>query len=36
MQRLSFDPLIAARPSRERELVVAMVAARILEPVDFA
>jgi Transposase DDE domain len=32
MQRLSFDPLLAARPSRERELVVAMVAARILEP----
>src|SRR3990172_6380909 len=32
MQRLGFDPLIAARPSRERALVVAMVAARILEP----
>jgi transposase len=32
MQRLAFDPLIAARPSRERALVVAMVAARILEP----
>jgi transposase len=32
MQRLGFDALIAARPSRERELVVAMVAARILEP----
>jgi hypothetical protein len=32
MQRLDFDALIAARPSRERSLVVAMVAARILEP----
>ena len=32
MQRLGFDTLIAARPSRERALVVAMVAARILEP----
>ena len=32
MQRLGFDPLLAARPSRERNLVVAMVAARILEP----
>jgi transposase len=32
MQRLGFDPLLAARPSRERALVVAMVAARILEP----
>ncbi len=32
MQRLGFDALIAARPSRERHLVVAMVAARILEP----
>jgi hypothetical protein len=32
MQRLGFDALIAARPSRERDLVVAMVAARILEP----
>ena len=32
MQRLGFDPLIAARPSRERALVVALVAARILEP----
>src|SRR3972149_5385487 len=32
MQRLGVDPLIASRPCRERELVVAMVAARILEP----
>ena len=32
MQRLDFDPLIAARPSPERARVVAMVAARILEP----
>jgi len=32
MQRLDFDSLIAARPSRERDLVVALVAARILEP----
>jgi len=32
MQRLGFDSLIASRPSRERDLVVAMVAARILEP----
>ena len=32
MQRLGFDTLLAARPSRERNLVVAMVAARILEP----
>jgi transposase len=32
MQRLGFEALIAARPSRERDLVVAMVAARILEP----
>jgi transposase len=32
MQRLGFAALIAARPSRERALVVAMVAARILEP----
>src|SRR5712691_6505983 len=32
MHRLGFDALIAARPSRERDLVVAMVAARILEP----
>jgi hypothetical protein len=32
MQRLGFDALIAARPCRERALVMAMVAARILEP----
>ena len=32
MQRLGFDTLIASRPVRERDLVVAMVAARILEP----
>ncbi len=32
MRRLAFEPLIASRPSRERALVVAMVAARILEP----
>ena len=32
MKQLGFDKLIATRPSRERDLVVAMVAARILEP----
>ncbi len=32
MQRLGFAALLAARPSRERDLVVAMVAARILDP----
>jgi transposase len=32
MHHLGVDTLIAARPSRERDLVVAMVAARILEP----
>ena len=32
MRRLAFEPLLASRPSRERALVVAMVAARILEP----
>ena len=32
MRRLGFETLIAARPSRERALVVALVAARILEP----
>jgi transposase len=32
MQRLGFDALIASRPSRERDLVVALVVARILEP----
>ena len=32
MKRLGFDTLIASRPCRERDLVVAMVAARILQP----
>ena len=32
MQRLSFANIIASRPSRQRDLVVAMVVARILEP----
>ncbi len=32
MQRLGFASLLASRPSRERELAVAMVVARILEP----
>jgi len=32
MDRLDFDRLIASRSSRERSLVTAMVAARILEP----
>ena len=32
MQRLGFDTLIAARPCRERDLIVALVAARLLEP----
>jgi transposase len=32
MQRLGFARLIASRPSRQRDLVVAMVVARILEP----
>lgn len=32
MQRLGFASLIAAKPCRERELVLAMVASRILEP----
>jgi len=32
MQRLDFAKLIASRPSRQRDLVVAMVVARILEP----
>jgi transposase len=32
MQRLGFAQLIASRPSRQRNLVVAMVAARLLEP----
>lgn len=32
MRRLGFTALVASRPCRERDLVVAMVAARILEP----
>jgi transposase len=32
MKQLGFENLIASRPSRERNLVVGMVAARILEP----
>ena len=32
MRRLGFDALLASRRSRERDLVVAMVAARILSP----
>jgi len=32
MQRLGFESLLAARPSAERDLVAAMVAARILAP----
>lgn len=32
LQRLGFARLIASRPSRQRDLVVAMVMARILEP----
>lgn len=32
MRRLEFEKLVASRPSRERDLVVGMVAARILEP----
>jgi transposase len=32
MRRLGFAHLIASRPSRQRDLVVGMVAARILEP----
>ena len=32
MKRLGFDKLTASKPSRERDLVEAMVAARILEP----
>ena len=32
MQRLGFEALIASRPSRERDLVCAMVAARVLAP----
>ncbi|MEO7812059.1 MAG: IS1634 family transposase [Usitatibacter sp.] len=32
MQRLCFESLLASRPSRERDLVCAMVAARIVSP----
>ena len=32
MKRLGMDKLIGSRPSRERELVLAMVAARIVDP----
>lgn len=32
MQRLGFASLIASKASRERELVVAMIAARVIEP----
>ncbi len=32
MRRLGFDSLLASRPCKERDLVVAMVAAQILEP----
>jgi transposase len=32
MQRLDFAPLLGSKPSRERELVLAMVAARIVAP----
>ena len=32
MRRLGFAELIAARASRQRDVVVAMVVARILEP----
>ena len=32
MQRLGMDALIASKPCRERELVLAMVASRIVEP----
>ena len=32
LQRLGFAPLIASRRSRQRDLIVALVAARILEP----
>lgn len=32
MKRLNFRSLIGSRPSEERELVIAMVAARIIEP----
>ena len=32
MKQLRFESLVASRPSRERDLIVAMVIARILEP----
>jgi transposase len=32
MQRLGLTPLLAAKPCRERELVLAMIAARIVDP----
>jgi len=32
MKQLGFESLIASRPSRERDLIVAMVMARIIEP----
>ncbi len=32
MKRLRFDALLSSRPCRERDLVIAMVAARILKP----
>ena len=32
MKRLDFDRLVSSRPSRERDLVAALVVARILEP----
>src|SRR3990172_1345680 len=32
MKRLGFDPLLSSRPCRERDLVIAMVAARIIKP----
>jgi hypothetical protein len=32
MHQLGFESLIASRPSRERDLIVAMVTARIIEP----
>lgn len=32
MRRLDFSRIISSRPSRQRDLVIAMVAARILEP----
>ncbi len=32
MRRLAFDRLLGSRPSRQRDLIVAMVAARVLQP----